>query len=123
MSPEAIGQIALFASRIGQRCEPLMGRNADDLIPFWLHREEPAEDALAHRVAVGKRLGRQLLIDNDAIETRLIIGFVELAPGNDRGAHSAEISRQNGFHVECEILAFVVLGLGRSPAVREKKTS
>jgi hypothetical protein len=59
---------------------------------------EAADNPLAHRVAVGKCLGRQHLIDDHAANLRVVIGFVERTAGDQRGAHGLEAARQHGLH-------------------------
>src|ERR1700722_582189 len=70
---KTVGEVNLFAARIGQIGLPLMRDYADDLHPLGFRRADADQQALADRRLIGEGLrSEQLIDDRDILIGRVV---------------------------------------------------
>ena len=86
MSEESIGEVNLFAARLGKRHLALMRHHTDDLHPLGFRRANPYQDSFANGGFFRESLGCQELIDDREVVILCIVRIRESSARDKRRA-------------------------------------
>ncbi len=112
-SEKCVGEVDLFASDFGERCDALMGDDADDLDLLWFGRTQADEDVFADGGLAGEGFGGQVLVDDYAVASGKIVVVSEGAASKRAACAWLQSSREERFENRLP-----ESGLGRGPRLR-----